>query len=240
MQDAAIANPEVRNNAMRACVQPEIVQHPFFARVYVRVAAAAEKRGQSEHRAELLRGLSGRVLELGAGNGMNFRHYPGRVRELVAVEPESRLRQAARDNAAQAKIPIRIVDGVASRLPFAESSFDAGVVCLVLCSVPDQAQALAELYRVIRPGGELRFYEHVLATTPGRARLQRLADRLFWSYISGNCHASRDTLSAISLAGFQVEACRRLMFSSSPLFAWTKPHVLGVARRPPGHHEDRN
>ncbi len=232
MQDVAIASPHPRNNTMSASVQPEIVEHPFFARVYVRLAAAAEKRGQREHRAELLGGLAGRVLELGAGNGMNFRHYPASVREVVAVEPEACLRQAARDNAGQANVPIRIVDGVASQLPFDEGSFDAGVVCLVLCSVPDQAQALAQLYRVIRPGGELRFYEHVLATTPGRARLQRLVDRLFWSKISGNCHASRDTLSAMSLAGFQVEACRRLMFASSPLLAWTKPHVLGVARRP--------
>lgn len=216
---------------MSACVQPELVRHPFFARVYVRAAADAEKRGQREHRAELLRGLTGRVVEVGAGHGLNFGHYPTGLSEVVAVEPEAYLREVAGANAARAGVPIRVVDGVASQLPFEDETFDAGIASLVLCSVPDQARALAELYRVIRSGGVLRFYEHVLATTPWRARLQRIVDQVFWPWMSGGCHSSRDTLAAIERAGFRIESCRRLMFSFSPLFPWTAPHVLGVARR---------
>jgi ubiquinone/menaquinone biosynthesis C-methylase UbiE len=208
------------------------VNHPFFARVYGAVAAAADSRGQAEHRAETLAGLAGHVIEVGAGVGNNFRHYPATVSEVVAVEPEPRMRRRAEEEAASAPVPIRVVDGVASALPFADGSFDVGVAVLVLCSVPDPAAALGELRRVIRPGGELRFYEHVLSPSPGLARVQRLADRTFWPFVGGGCHSSRDTLAAIEQAGFELKSCRGLEFMPTRFIGTlTKPHILGRALR---------
>lgn len=208
------------------------VHHPIFARFFARLSVKAEAAGQGEHRRELLAGLSGRVIELGAGNGLNFSYYPSSVAEVVAVEPESYLRELAIEAASAAPVPVRVVDGVADRLPVEASSFDAGVASLVLCSVPDQGRALAELFRVIRPGGELRFYEHVRGRSPGLARLQRSLDAFVWPRVGGGCHASRDTGAAIEQAGFAIETCRRFPFRPSPLLYPVTPHILGVARRP--------
>jgi ubiquinone/menaquinone biosynthesis C-methylase UbiE len=148
------------------------VRHPIFARLYAKLAAAADPR-EDEHRRELLDGLVGRVIEVGAGNGLNFRHYPATVDEVVAVEPEPYLRAKALEAAAEVPVPVRVVDGVADALPARDGEFDVAIASLVLCSVPDQAAALAELSRVLRPGGELRFYEHVLAEDPKLQRHQR-------------------------------------------------------------------
>ena len=155
------------------------IHHPLFARFFARFAAKDEERGQAEVRRELLEGLSGRVVEVGAGNGLNFPHYPASVEEVVAVEPEAYLRERAADAAREAPVPIRVTGGLAGALPFEDASFDAAVVSGVLCSVPDQESALADLRRVLRPGGELRFYEHVRASGPVRGRTQDVAD-LVW------------------------------------------------------------
>lgn len=206
------------------------VHHPIFARMYRRMAAEAEGKGASEHRDELLQGVSGRVIEVGAGTGLNFQHYPDSVSEVVAVEPEPLLRRVATEEAARVAVPVRVVDGVADGLPAGDGTFDAGVASLVLCSVDDQANALAELHRVIRPGGELRFYEHVRADSPGFARFQRVID-VVWPRFGGGCHTSRDTLAAMEQAGFVVERARRFQFAP---FLFTKPvapHIIGMARR---------
>jgi ubiquinone/menaquinone biosynthesis C-methylase UbiE len=208
------------------------VHHPIFARVYQRISAGGEKAGAAEHRDELLNGLSGRVVEVGAGNGLNFQHYAETVNEVVAVEPEPYLRDRAQKAAEKVNLPVTVVDGVADRLPLDDSSVDAGVASLVLCSVPDQARALAELRRVIKPGGELRFYEHVVATKPGFARFQRLLDRTFWPHVGGGCHCSRDTTAAIEAAGFEIESLRRFKFQPSPIVIAVAPHIIGTARRP--------
>ena len=205
--------------------------HPIFARVYERVAVIAERRGGAEHRRKLLAGLSGRVVEVGAGSGANFAHYPTTVSEVVAVEPEPYLRERAQRAAAQAAVSVSVVDGGDDRLPGDAGSFDAGVAALVLCTVPDQQRALAELFRVIRPNGELRFYEHVVAHRKWEARYQRFADATFWPHVAGGCHLARDTTSGIEQAGFQIETCERFPFSPAP-FIPPDPHILGVARRP--------
>lgn len=212
--------------------QSDEVHHPIFARFFARLSVKAEAAGQGEHRRELLAGLSGRVIELGAGTGLNFSYYPASVAEVVAVEPESYLRKLAMKAADGAAVPVRVIDGVANRLPADANSFDAGVASLVLCSVPDQTRGIAELFRVIRPKGELRFYEHVRAQSPGLARLQRALDAFLWPRVGGGCHASRDTSSAIERAGFEIETCRRFAFRPSPLLYPVTPHILGVARRP--------
>lgn len=207
------------------------VHHPLFARVFERVSARNEDLGQAEHRQELLACLSGRVIEVGAGHGLNFSHYPETVSEVVAVEPEDYLRQRAIEAAAKVPVTIDVVDGLAAALPGEDGSFDGGVISLVLCSVPDQSPALAELHRVIRPGGELRFYEHVISESPRFARFQRVATPV-WRHLAGGCHPDRDTMSAIVDAGFVIERSRSFPFRPSLVVAVATPHILGVARRP--------
>jgi len=206
------------------------VHHPLFARGYARMAAKAESKGAAAHRTELLAGLTGRVIEVGAGNGLNFAHYPDTVEHVLAVEPEPLLRDLATKASEHAPVTVEVVDGVADALPAEDAAFDAGVASLVLCSVADQDQALTELWRVIRPGGELRFYEHVRADTPGFARFQRAID-VIWPHVGGGCHTSRDTQSAIERAGFEVLTSRRFRFIPCWLAGPVAPHVVGVARR---------
>ena len=207
------------------------VHHPLFARLYERMASAFEAKGAAEHRAELLAGLSGRVIEVGAGTGLNFKYYPQTVSEVLAVEPEPHLRKIARTAAQDAPVLVSVVDGTADRLPAGEAAFDAGVASLVLCSVPSQQRALAELFRVIRPGGELRYYEHVLATNPGWAARQHRAAPL-WRLFGGGCNPDRETGTAIEVAGFTTVQSRDLLFAPNWIAKLTAPHILGRAQRP--------
>lgn len=207
------------------------VRHPLFARLYTRLSASNERKGQAELRDELLFGLSGRVIEIGAGTGHNFAHYPSTVTQVIAVEPEHYLRQQAERAAERAPVPVSVVEGVAEELSEPDHSCDAGVAALVLCSVHDPEAALAELHRIIRPGGELRFLEHVRANRPGMARAQRFADATFWPLVAGGCHASRETGETIEAAGFSIESCRRFAFRPALAEALTAPHILGRARR---------
>jgi ubiquinone/menaquinone biosynthesis C-methylase UbiE len=207
------------------------IERPRFARMYIGASERTERRGAADHRRRLLAGLSGRALELGAGNGLNFAHYPATVTEVIAVEPEPTLRAAAEKAASDAPVTITIRGGTADAVPLDDGEVDAAVASLVLCSVPDQAAALAELHRVIRPGGELRFYEHVIAhCQPTRAILQ-LADRSgLWPKIAGGCHPARDTGGAIEAAGFKIQLCERFGFKASAIEP-SVPHILGLARR---------
>lgn len=207
-----------------------VVHHPLFARVFDRMAAKTDGRGAAEHRERLLAGLIGRVVEVGAGNGLNFCRYPDTVTEVLAVEPEDYLRARALQAAEVAPIRITVVDGLADLLPTEDASHDAVVASLVLCSVPDQGRALAEARRVLRPGGELRFYEHVISKEAGVARMQNAA-AWFWPWVGGGCHPNRDTVGAIQRAGFEIKDCERFDFRPSVLMAPVAPHVIGAARR---------
>jgi SAM-dependent methyltransferase len=203
------------------------IRNRFFARAYARMKDPEEVH---EHRRRVLAGLSGRVLELGPGDGRNFAHYPPEVSAVVAVEPEPYLRARAQSAAREATVPVTVVAGVADRLPVEDESVDAAVASLVLCSVPDQQRALAELRRAIRPGGELRFYEHVVANDPRRARVEHLIGHV-WPHVAGGCHLDRETGKSIEAAGFDIESCDR--FGFSPGFPVPKiAHILGTARRP--------
>src|SRR5215217_4639291 len=142
---------------MRTLAQQRAVHHPLFARVYARVGHLMDAE-IGDHRQRLLAGLTGRVLEVGAGNGLNFPHYPATVTEVLAIEPEPYLRHLALATARQAPVPIRVVDSTAEALPAPDATVDAVVASLVLCSVIDLEGALAEVRRVLRPGGRLRFY----------------------------------------------------------------------------------
>ena len=207
------------------------VRHPLFARLYARCSVAAEAAGNAAHRRELLAGLSGRVIEIGAGNGLNFGYYPATVTEVVAVEPESYLRTKATEAATEADVCVTVVDGTAEHVPAGSAEFDAAVASLVLCSVHDQHAALRDLHRVLRPGGELRYFEHVEARTGPLKRAQQVADRTFWPRVAGGCHASRDTHAAILDAGFEIDEERRFPFKPCALAFLTAPHLIGRAHR---------
>ncbi|GII06099.1 class I SAM-dependent methyltransferase [Planobispora takensis] len=208
------------------------VNHPIFARFYARLSRAMEHRGLAEQRRRLLAGLSGNVIEVGAGNGLNFAHYPPAVTRVLAVEPEPRLRRLAREAARTAPVPVEVTDGLAEHLPAADAAFDAAVVALVLCSLPDVPAALAELRRVLAADGQVRFLEHVRADTPGWARVQDVLDATVWPYLAGGCRTGRDSLAEIREAGFAVTDLERFLMAEtrSPASFF----VRGTARPAPG------
>jgi ubiquinone/menaquinone biosynthesis C-methylase UbiE len=207
------------------------IARPRFARMYLRSAASAEERGATDHRRRLLEGLSGTVVEIGAGHGLNFPVYPSEVTEVIAIEPEPTLRSKAETAADRADVPIRVLAGVADELPLEGESADAAVASLVLCSVPDQQRALAEIRRVLRPEGELRFYEHVIPRCQPKRLILQVIDRSgLWPRIAGGCHPARDTTEAIMQAGFDIEQIERFGFSAQR-FEPLIPHILGTARR---------
>jgi ubiquinone/menaquinone biosynthesis C-methylase UbiE len=207
-----------------------VAGHPIFAPLYGRVAAYGERAGVAAHRDELLGGLTGRVIEVGAGSGLCFGHYPDSVTEVMATEPEPYLRHLAERAAARAPVPVRVIDSRTEQLPFDDGSFGAVVASLVLCSVRDPKKALAEMYRVLRPGGQFRFYEHVRSDDPSKARLQERVDWI-WPHLLGGCHANRDTASAITAAGFRIEARHDFEFRLGTLSSPASPHVIGTAVR---------
>ncbi|WP_407563255.1 class I SAM-dependent methyltransferase [Streptomyces sp. 184] len=210
----------------------DTVYHPRFARFYARLSVAADERGGvAELRGELLTGLSGRIVEIGAGNGLNFAHYPPAVSEVVAIEPERHLRQLAVEAALRADVPVDVVPGLAEALPVKSESFDAAVASLVLCSVADVPRALDELRRVLRPGGELRFYEHGRAEGRVMRAVQRAADRTVWPLLLGGCHSGRDVLGELTAAGFTLGAYRRLRMPEKGPPTPASYHVLGTALR---------
>jgi SAM-dependent methyltransferase len=185
-----------------------------------------------ELRRRLISGLRGRVLEVGCGDGRNFQHYPPAVSRVLAVEPDPVARAVAAERAADARVPIDVVEGVATPLPAEDGSFDAAVLVWVLCSVPDPAAALRELRRVLVPGGELRFYEHVRAESAAFHTVQRAGDRLFWTRTLGGCETTRDSVRAIEEAGFELASLDKGFHSSTVLTITSAPYALGVARNP--------
>jgi ubiquinone/menaquinone biosynthesis C-methylase UbiE len=200
------------------------VRNPAFARLHAHFLEPLTARDANRDR--LLADISGRVLELGCGAGVNFSYYAPTASEVVAIEPEPYLRARAERAALSAAVDVRVIDGNSESLPLPDASFDAAVCSLVLCSVPDLAQTLAELRRVLRPGGRLHYYEHVVSRNRVVRGVQRAVDTTFWPRLFGNCHPARDTEAAIVAAGFEIEHTHRITGIAPPF-----PHVLGVARR---------
>jgi ubiquinone/menaquinone biosynthesis C-methylase UbiE len=205
------------------------ISNPLFARFFHRFCGRDRGNGERELRLEMLAGATGRVVEVGPGNGINFPHYPATVTEVIAVEPEPYMRSQAEKAARDAPVLVRVVAGLADALDLEAGSVDAVIACGVLCSVPDQTAALAEFRRVLRPGGELRFYEHVRSRRARFAWWQRRVDPL-WTRLFGGCHADRDTLVEIERAGFVLERCRGFPFPANARLYPVTPRVLGVAR----------
>jgi ubiquinone/menaquinone biosynthesis C-methylase UbiE len=209
---------------------PAGLQHPGFARAYARAVEGMNRRGGTEHRRSLLAGLHGKVIEIGAGNGSTFGLYPAAVTHVLALEPEDYLRTLARGRATSAPVPITVSPGAAEHIAAADASVDVVVTSLVLCSVADQAAVLAEIRRVLRPGGTLAFYEHVRSDHRLFAAAEDLLTPL-WRRIAGGCHPNRDTLNAITAAGFTVQNHRRFGFAVHRL-APPVAHILGHATLP--------
>lgn len=203
------------------------LQHPRFSRAYLRLSETADRRGAAEHRGRLLADLTGRVIEIGAGNGRNFAHYPHGVSEVLAIEPDQTLREHAQQAADKASVPVRVLPGSAEHLPAKDGEFDAAVFSLVLCSVADQAAALAEAARALRVGGEVRFLEHVRSDHRITALLEDAVTPV-WRRTCGGCHPNRDTAAAIANAGFGIEQIDRFGFSMAALAPATA-HILGRA-----------
>ena len=175
-----------------------------MAALYDPVLHFSERIAFSQWRAEVLAGAHGRVLEIGAGTGLNLPHYPPAVDELVLVEPDPHMRKRLTRRASRCRRRLMIVDAGAVPLPFGDGEFDAVVSTLVLCTVPDVPEALREVRRVLRTGGRFLFLEHVGgAEGSRRLRWQRRLEPS-WRRLAGDCHLSRHTLQTISAAGFDV------------------------------------
>jgi SAM-dependent methyltransferase len=204
------------------------IRNPFFAWFYDHVLQRGSNRKDLGCRRDLLDGLAGTVVEVGPGNGPNFALYPNTVERVIAVEPEPYLRGRAAKAAAGAPVQIDVVAGDAEHLPVEDGSVDAVVLALVLCSVPDQARALAEAKRALRPDGELRIYEHVIAERAFPRTLQKAAETTFWPRAFGNCHPARDTLAALHAAGFDTSRIRRFVMQVAAIEP-PMPYILGHA-----------
>ena len=208
----------------------DTIDNPFFARVWTTISTH-EPESIRRLRRENLAGLTGRVLEVGAGTGTNFEFYPVTVTEVVAIEPEQRLAVLARQAADTASVPVTVSTDTVERFLGTSEPFDAVVASLVLCSVQDPDSVLRQLFSTLRPGGELRYLEHV-ASTGVRARMQRLADATVWPRLFGNCHTHRDTERSIADAGFAVADARHEWVLPSWVPLPSSETAIGRAVRP--------
>lgn len=205
------------------------MDNPFFARLWVAMSAREPESLRLLRRENLL-GLSGRVLEVGAGTGTNFAYYPDTVTEVIAVEPERRLAALAARAAGAAPVPVTVDTGTVEKLT-ARVEFDAVVCSLVLCSVEEPERVVGQLYSLLRPGGQLRYLEHV-AGIGARAQLQKFADATLWPRLAGNCHTHRHTEETIAAAGFSVTDARREWAFPAWVPLPVAEFALGVAVKP--------
>jgi ubiquinone/menaquinone biosynthesis C-methylase UbiE len=200
-----------------------------FSALYDRGFKATEEAGLSDMRHELLTQARGRVLELGAGTGLNLEHYPEGIEGLTLVEPDPHMTKQLREKLVRSgkASEISVVEAPGERLPFPDNSFDTVAVTLVFCTVPDQAATLAEVRRVLKPDGQLLFLEHVRAEEPGLAKWQDRLERP-WRFLGDGCHCNRDTNSALRTAGFEIDRLERGELPKAP--AIVKPLIAGSAR----------
>jgi ubiquinone/menaquinone biosynthesis C-methylase UbiE len=198
----------------------------MFAALYDRGLKGTEEAGLGEMRRELLAAASGRVVEVGAGTGANLDLYPPAVTGLTLVEPDPHMAKRLRERLGDSPRAATLVEAPAEGLPLPDASFDTAIATLVLCTVPDPAAALAELRRVLVPGGRLLFIEHVRSGQPGLARWQ---DRLEkpWRFLGDGCHCNRDTAATIAAAGFEAGEVEHGELPKAPPLV--RPLIRGAA-----------
>jgi ubiquinone/menaquinone biosynthesis C-methylase UbiE len=201
----------------------------IFAAGYDTFQATMERNFMGKLRDEMLADATGRVIEIGAGTGVNLEHYPRSIDGLVCTEPEEPMARRLRRKAVGSGLDVEVVEAPAESLPFEDDSFDTAVTTLVLCTVTDPAASLGEVARVLRPGGRLIFIEHVRAPDPGLAKWQ---DRLhpLWVRFGHGCHCNRATLEAIEASPLRVESHRRGRIPKAPPIV--RPLLTGVAVAP--------
>lgn len=202
---------------------------PLFARNYERITGRMERHGLAEARAELLGSLTGTVVELGAGTGRNLEHYPPTVARVVLTEPTAAMRDQLRSRVHGRDWPfeVEILDATADRVPLADDCADAVVSTLVLCSVPALGPAVAEIRRLLRPGGELRLIEHVAADGLEH-RLQRALGPA-WTWLEGSCHLDHETRTALAAGGFDVSGLEQSVVPGTPPLLRTMLRGTAVA-----------
>jgi len=201
----------------------------FFSAAYDSLMKSTEEAGMREIRSEALAEARGRTIDIGAGTGVNADLFPDDLAELVLAEPDEHMLKRLRPKMAESGREVEVVQAPADRLPFPDDTFDTAVFTLVLCTVPDQAAALAEAARVLRPGGKLLFVEHVRAEEPGLARWQDRLERP-WRFLGDGCHCNRDTVATIEASPFEIERVERGELPKAPPLV--RPLVRGAASLP--------
>jgi ubiquinone/menaquinone biosynthesis C-methylase UbiE len=200
-----------------------------FSALYDSLMKSTEEAGMREIRQEALSGAGGRTIDIGAGTGLNLGLYPDDLTELVLAEPDEHMLKRLRPKLAESGREVEVVQAPADRLPFPDDTFDTAVFTLVLCTVPDQAAALTEAARVLRPGGKLHFVEHVRSDEPKLARWQDRLERP-WRFFGDGCHCNRDTVAAIEASPFQIERLDRGELPKAPPIV--RPLARGTASLP--------
>jgi ubiquinone/menaquinone biosynthesis C-methylase UbiE len=205
--------------------------HKWFAAIYDKMLASEEKKFLGGIREEMLKDITGDVLEIGAGTGANFQYYrPGA--HVTAIEPDPYMLQRAQNRASEAHTDIDLRQVAAEELPFPDASFDFVIDTLVLCSVSDPRKVLSEIKRVLKPGGELRLYEHVRYQNPIGGLIQDAVSPA-WQWLGAGCHPNRNTERYLREAGFEVVSAQRLTHVPPvPPMIFVRPNLRAVARRP--------
>jgi ubiquinone/menaquinone biosynthesis C-methylase UbiE len=198
----------------------------LFAAMYDRMLAGVEKAGLRERRAGLLEAARGRVLEIGAGTGANLALYGSNIEALTVTEPEAPMARRLAKHLPDCSRPVDLVEASAEQLPMPDGEFDTVVSTLVLCTVPDPLRALCEVWRVLKPGGQFLFIEHVRSQEPKLAKWQ---DRLngINKVIAHGCNCNRSTLEMIERAGFTLRSLEKGRLAKAPAFV--SPLITGVA-----------
>jgi len=198
----------------------------FFSTFYDRLLEGTEEAGLRERRREVLSRARGRTIDIGAGTGANLGLFPDGLDQIVMAEPDPHMTKRLRNKLAEAGAGVELVEAGAESLPFDDDSFDTAVFTLVLCTVPDPSAALAEAARILKPGGQLLFVEHVR----GEERLARWQDRLErpWKFVADGCRCNRDTIANIEASPLEIEQVNHGELPKSPPLV--KPLVWGSAR----------
>ncbi len=202
--------------------------HPLFTLVYRAVAGAGERTGLGELRERALAPATGRLLIVGLGPGHDLDHLPDGVTSVVAVEPSASMRASAETRVAAARargIDVEVIDALAESLPIADDDVDSVLLAYVLCTVSDVDAALAEVRRVLRPGGVVCLLEHVRAPEGTWLRRSQRLVAPIWPRLAGGCHADRNTRAALAHAGFDVTGLRDVTITNLPPVA---PTLVGT------------